>query len=458
MNDLRRLPAIDTLLQTPAAQALCATFGRPLTLNALRQALQQQRRAEQDDPHFADPQTLLSSAQALLQTWCQPSLLPVINASGVVLHTNLGRAPLSTAASLAIQQTAATYNNLEFDLESGRRGHREQHIEALLTQLTGAEAALVVNNNAAAVLLTLSALARRQRVIIARGQLVEIGGGFRIPDVMAQSGAKLIEIGTTNRTHAQDYVEALQAPTALVLHVHSSNFRIIGFASQPNLAEITHLAHEHNVPVMADLGSGCLLETNAFGLAHEPMVQEAISQGVDLVCFSGDKLLGGPQAGIIVGKRDLLAKIRKHPLLRAVRADKLCLAALQATLLHYRKDEALSHIPIWRMIATPLATLQARATAWQAALDWGEVLPGHSTIGGGSLPEETLPTALLSLSLRQPNRWLSWLRTRRPAIIARIQNDRIVFDPRTVLPEQEGNLLQALTELRQLNNSPKGSQ
>jgi L-seryl-tRNA(Ser) seleniumtransferase len=458
MNDLRRLPAVDSLLQTPAAQALCETFGRPLTLDALRQAIAEQRSSPQTNANFADPQALLQAAQALLQTWCQPTLLPVINASGVVLHTNLGRAPLSAAALLAIQQTASTYCNLEFDLNTGRRGQREQHVETLLTQLTGAEAALVVNNNAAAVLLTLSALARRRRVIIARGELIEIGGGFRIPDVMAQSGARLIEVGTTNRTHAQDYAEALQAPTALVLHAHSSNFRIIGFSSRPSLAEIAHLAQEHDVPLMADLGSGCLLDTSPFGLSHEPMVQEAIHQGADLVCFSGDKLLGGPQAGILVGKSALLAKIRKHPLARAVRADKLCLAGLEATLLHYRKHEAQTHIPIWRMIATPLATLQARAAAWQATLNWGEVRPGRSTIGGGSLPEETLPTALLALPLTRLNHWLAWLHAYRPAIIARIQDDELVFDPRTVLPEQEEDLLCALSALHQLNNHSKGKQ
>jgi L-seryl-tRNA(Ser) seleniumtransferase len=280
--------------------------------------------------------------------------------------------------------------------------------------------------------------------------LVEIGGGFRVPDVMSQSGAKLVEIGATNRVHLEDYEKAMDDPAAFVLHVHSSNFRIIGFTSEPALRDIVIAAHTRQVPVMDDLGSGTLLNTEQYGLAHEPTIQESLAAGVDLVCFSGDKLLGGPQAGIILGKADLMAKIKKHPLARALRADKLCLAGLSATLLHYLKDEAETEIPVWRMISIKYAALRRRAEVWKNTLEAGEVIEGLSTVGGGSLPEETLPTALLALPTAQPNRMLARLRALPVSIIARVEDNQVVLDPRTVLPEQEGALL---TGLRSLLNS-----
>ena len=324
----------------------------------------------------------------------------------------------------------------------GTRGSRSVHTEDLLKRLTGAEASLVVNNNASAVLLILSALARRRGVAIARSQLVEIGGGFRVPDVMKQSGARLVEVGTTNRVHLTDYQQALQEESiALFLRAHRSNFQIIGFTSEPSLSEIADLAHASDIPIVDDLGSGSLLDTVRFGLGHEPMVQESLAAGADLVCFSGDKLLGGPQAGIILGRAELVAKLKKHPLARAIRADKLCLAALSATLLLYLKDEALSAVPVWRMIAEPLDQLQARAQRWVENLGLGEVIPGQSTVGGGSLPGETLPSRVLTLRVDSPNRLLDRLRQFNPPIIARLQDDLIVFDPRTVLPEQENQLL-----------------
>jgi L-seryl-tRNA(Ser) seleniumtransferase len=300
---------------------------------------------------------------------------------------------------------------------------------------------MVVNNNAASVLLILTALARRRGVVIARSQLVEIGGGFRVPEVMKQSGARLIEIGATNRVHLSDYEAALDEKPALILRAHRSNFRLIGFTSEPELAEIAAVAHQAGIPLVDDLGSGALLDTARFGLKHEPMVQESLAAGADLVCFSGDKLLGGPQAGIIIGRADLIARLKKHPLARAIRADKLCLAALSATLLHYVKDEAEREIPIWRMIAAPLELLKERAAAWAATLRQGEVLLGESTIGGGSLPGETLPTYLLALSVSKPDRVLTRLRQQRPPIIARLDENRVILDPRTVLPEQERDLL-----------------
>ncbi len=279
----------------------------------------------------------------------------------------------------------------------------------------------MVNNNAAALLLILTALARRRRVVISRSQLVEIGGGFRIPEVMLQSGAKLVEVGTTNRVYLRDYEEALQKPAALLLRAHQSNFRIIGFTTEPSMPELANAAHNHQIYLIDDLGSGVLLDTARYGLAHEPTVQESLAAGADLVCFSGDKLLGGPQAGIVLGKEILLSKLKKHPLARALRADKLCLAALSVTLQHYLKDEAETKIPIWRMISMPLDIIRSRAESWAAALGVGEVVSALSTVGGGSLPEETLPTCVLALSVPQPNKLVSRLRTISPPIIARVE-------------------------------------
>lgn len=443
MRDLRALPAVEQLLQTDFCARLLDEFGRPLTVEALRGVLDEIRAADDAAPIPMRVEILLR-AELALRRWTMPSLLPVINASGVVLHTNLGRAPLSRAALQALQVAAQGYSNLEYDLGKGARGQRSIHAESLLTRLTGAEAALVVNNNAAAVLLGLSALAAKKRVIISRSQLVEIGGGFRVPDVMKQSGARLVEVGTTNRVHLSDYEEALEEPAALVLRAHSSNFRIIGFTSEPSLLEMAGTAHSHNALLMDDLGSGALLDTARFGLAHEPTVQESLAAGADLVCFSGDKLLGGPQAGIIVGRANLLAKIKKHPLARAVRADKLCLAALSATLLHYLKNEAEREIPIWQMIAAQPDVLKTRAQRWADVLGAGAVIAAQSTVGGGSLPEETLPTFALWLDVRQPNAFLTRLRGANPAVVGRVEDGRVVFDPRTVLPEQDEALLNAL--------------
>jgi L-seryl-tRNA(Ser) seleniumtransferase len=382
--------------------------------------------------------------QQILDCWTQPSLVPVINASGVILHTNLGRAPLSRSALQALAGVSQGYSNLEYDLESGKRGLRSIHAEKFLQRLTGAEAALVVNNNAAALLLCLSALARRRRVVIARSQLVEIGGGFRVPDVLAQSGAKLVEVGTTNRVHLADFTQALDQTAALVMRAHHSNFKIVGFTAEPELAELVELAHTRGVLFLDDLGSGALLDTQKYGLTHEPMVQESMKAGADLVCFSGDKLLGGPQAGIILGKAELIARIKKHSLARAVRADKLCLAALSATLLHYLKDEAEREVPVWRMIATTAEQVRERAIGWREAIGEGEVIAGQSTVGGGSLPEEVLPTWLLALDRPAPGKSIERLRKGNPPVIARLENDRILFDPRTVLPEQDGMLATVL--------------
>jgi L-seryl-tRNA(Ser) seleniumtransferase len=445
MSSLRDLPSIEELLEQPVVSPWIVEFGRGLTLEALRFSLDQARAAFSQLNHVPSREVLLDQAHQTLQAWTIPSLQPVINATGVILHTNLGRAPLSKAAIRATQDVSLGYSNLEYDLQTGKRGSRLVHAELLIKKLTHAEAALVVNNNAAAVLLVLSALAHRRRVVISRTQLVEIGGGFRIPDVMQQSGARLQEVGTTNSVHPVDYTAAIEETSpALILHAHRSNFRITGFTSEPTLAELAEIAHHAGIPLIDDLGSGALLDTAAFGLEHEPTVQESLSAGADLVCFSGDKLLGGPQAGIIVGKTDLVSKLKKHPLARAVRADKLCLAALSATLLHYLKDEALLEIPIWQMISASPGTLQTRAQAWSNALGAGEVIPSQSTVGGGSLPEEVLPTHVLALTLRSPDRFLARLRQCQPAVIGRLEADKVIFDPRTVLKYQDQELLAAI--------------
>ncbi len=444
---LRDLPSIEKLLQTEAAARMIDSYGRPLTLMALREQLERVRGDVRQGKILPDEESILEQSRASLEAWMQPSLLPVINASGVILHTNLGRAPLSEDAIQAMQFAAAEYGTLEYDLKRGKRGKRDVHSEELLQRLTGAEAALVVNNNAAAVLLALTALARRKEVLVSRTQLIEIGGGFRVPDVMKQSGAKLVEVGTTNRTHLGDFESALTERTALILRAHHSNFRIVGFTTEPTIGELVELGQRHGIPVVDDLGSGALLDTAEFGLGHEPMVQESLAAGVDLVTFSGDKLLGGPQAGIVVGKKALVDKMRRHPLARAVRADKLCLAALVATLNHYLTDQALQTVPVWKMIAASKKDIKKRARAWANALGQGDVIEGKSTVGGGSLPEETLPTWVLALEIPKPNDLAAKLRRASPPVIVRVSDDRVMLDPRTVFAEQEPALLASLKEI-----------
>jgi L-seryl-tRNA(Ser) seleniumtransferase len=449
MPNLSQLPSIDHLLRQPEVQEIIQSFGRPLTLTALRTILEGLRQAALQKGEAIPPEAeIIGLIQEQLESWTAPTLVPVINASGVILHTNLGRAPLSRATREAISEIGTGYSNLEFNLASGKRGKRSVHAGRILSLLTGAEDGFVVNNNAGAVLLTLSALASGRNVLVSRTQLVEIGGGFRIPDVMRQSGATLVEIGTTNRVHLRDFEQSLAGgDIALVLIAHHSNFKLIGFHSEPELAEIVAVAHQHGVPVVHDIGSGALLDTAEFGLAHEPTVQESLAAGCDLVCFSGDKLVGGPQAGIIIGKRELLAPIKTHPFARALRAGKLTLTGVSANLLHYLRNEALSEVPIWQMISMPLDTIQARAEQWKKTLGFGEVLPGKSTVGGGSLPTEEMPTTTLTLTPDKPDNFLRALREVEPPIIARIENDQVLFDPRTVLIEQEELFLKNLKQV-----------
>ncbi len=448
INALRTLPAVDQLLNSPTGHDLIARYGRSQTLDALRAELDSCRAGLRAGKSIAsDLDSIFERTTRALENTFRPSLRAVINATGVIIHTNLGRAPLSLAAQHAIREVAAQYNTLEFDLDEGKRGSRLVHAGSLIAEITGAEAALVVNNNAAGLVLLLSALAKEREVIISRGQLVEIGGGFRVPEVMEQSGAKLVEVGATNRTRASDYERAITPNSALLMRAHASNFKMVGFTESASLDEMAEIAHRHHLYLVDDLGSGALLDTAQFGLEHEPTVQESLQAGVDLVAFSGDKLLGGPQAGILAGKKVLIDLLKRHPLARAIRADKLCLAGLVATLDHYRKGEALEQIPVWRMIARPLEDIRSTAQNWAQQVG-GTVIEGESTVGGGSLPGATLPTALLALEVAHADEYMDGLRHANPPVIARVAAGKVLFDPRTVLPGQENFLMDSINSQR----------
>ena len=448
---LRDLPSVDRLLRAPGGDELVAGFGRGLATEALRAALDGARAALRDGGLDEAPSDtdLVAIGREWVEELLAPTLRPVINATGIIVHTNLGRAPLSEAALAAVAAVSSGYSTLEYDADEGRRGSRAVHVERLLTRLTGAEAALVVNNNAAAVLLMLSALCRDAEVIISRGQLVEIGGGFRIPDVLAQSGARLVEVGTTNRTHLRDYAAAISERTAAILVVHTSNYRIVGFTAQPEMAELAALARERGLRLLFDQGSGALLDVSAHGLAPEPTVGDGLRAGADVVAFSGDKLLGGPQAGILVGRAEAIALLARHPLARAVRADKMALAALTATLGHYLAGQP-ERVPVWRMIARPLDEIAAEAEAWAARLAArgvvAAVVAGESRVGGGSLPGATLPTRLVTIAAEglSADDLAARLRAAAMPVVGRIAGDRLLLDPRTVLPGQAGALLDAV--------------
>jgi len=453
-DKLRKLPSVDKLLQQDPLPAMVDMHGHQMVAEAIRVELKATRQQVLDGHQVPDENTLIQHIVSRLSADLRPSLQSVINATGVIIHTNLGRALLSPRAQTAMTQAASAYSNLEYDLGAGKRGSRYVHAAALLCRLTGAEDAVVVNNNAGAVILALTVLAKQRDVIISRGQLVEIGGGFRIPDIMAQSGANLVEVGSTNHTYVRDYEQAIGSEqTGLLLAVHHSNYQITGFTAQPSLTELVELARRYDLPLMEDLGSGTLLDTSLYGLAHEPTIQESLATGVDIVTASGDKLLGGPQAGLILGKADLMAKLKKHPLIRALRVDKTTLAALQATLLAYLEDKAVEEIPVWRMIAADTRQLSRRANKWRTALQPAlvgvqmEVVDSSSTVGGGSLPGQTLPTKALAISTGSADVLAEKLRQTDPPIIARIEDDRLLFDPRTVLPNQEQTLIAVLKKV-----------
>ena len=453
-TEFRKLPSVDQLFAHDLIAPLNASYPREFVVNLIRAQLDETRRiiagGAECPPIGEIARRIIERAGRTLST----SLRPVINATGVVLHTNLGRAPLSQEAIDAMRAASQGYSNLEFDLASGGRGSRQVHVERLLCEVTGAEAGMVVNNNAAAVLLGLSAWAKRKEIIVSRGQAVEIGDSFRIPDVMRQSGAKLVEVGTTNCTYARDYEQAVTPSTAALLRVHSSNFKVVGFTASTTIEELVAVADKHKLPVFDDQGSGCFLDTTTYGLAEEPMVQKSIAAGAALVFFSGDKLVGGPQAGIIVGKKAHVDKLRRQPLARAVRIDKVRLAGLVATLLHYIKGEADRKIPVWRMIAMPVAEISVRAHAWaEAAGGMGRTIDGESMVGGGSLPGGTLPTRLVAIGPGGKKasplvlKLAQALRTREVPVIGRIQDNVLLLDPRTVLPEEDAMVITALRDV-----------
>ncbi len=453
---LRRLPSVEWLRRNVSVGQAdderieldphLTRFARE-ALDEARQAIRRGEAAPTREELIAAVQGKLVEAQTLY-------LREVINATGVIVHTNLGRAPLSERAIEQMVAVARGYSNLEFDLATGARGSRLTGVRQALGELTGAEDALVVNNNAAAVLLTLAALAAEREVIVSRGELVEIGGGFRIPEVLEQSGARLVEVGTTNKTHLRDYTAAITPATAAILSVHPSNFRIVGFTETPLPEQISSVAHDAGLLHIHDLGSGALFDTARWDLAHEPTALESLAAGVDIICFSGDKLLGGPQAGVILGQRALLARIERHPLMRALRSDKLTLAALEATARQHLAGAAQREIPVARMIATPLDSLRERAEAWALALTSqglsATVEAGESAVGGGSLPGETLTTALCMVAEneRAPDIPLLAARLRQttPAVIGRVLRNRLLLDPRTVRADQDALLLRAIGE------------
>ncbi len=456
-TEARKLPRADGLLAAADRAGLLARLGHAPVMEAIRGLLDDLRAGILAGAACPPAAEIEERLLGLLAGEAAGSLRRVVNATGVVIHTNLGRAPLSAEALEAMRLAGAGYVNLEYDLGSGERGERHGHAAGPLRRLTGAEAALVVNNNASAVLLALAALvdglpgkgdapaAGPGEVIVSRGQLVEIGGGFRVPDVLRRSGASLVEVGTTNRTYLRDYEAALGERTRMLLWVHRSNFRLTGFTHDASLEELVELGRRAGVWVVDDLGSGTLLSTARYGLGEEPTVQSRVAAGADLVCFSGDKLLGGPQAGILVGRREAVARARRHPLLRALRVDKVTLAGLSATLAHYERGEAERTIPVWRAIAQAPEALGERASGWLAALGAAgrgvEVREGLSAVGGGSLPGVTLPTRLLALPGGDPDALAERLRRAATPVVGRIEQGRVVLDPRTVLPDEDEPLL-----------------
>ena len=466
-NPLRALPSVDALLRSPEARLLGERYGAQRLANLARAVTGELRETLQDGAQdlSADAnhtrEALMIEALRRLEAACKgeaaSGLRRVINATGVILHTNLGRAPLPEAARLAISDEAARYCSLEYDVEAGKRGRRGARVEGLLSELTGAEAALAVNNCAAAALLVLTALSAGGNAIISRGELVEIGGDFRVPDVMAQSGTRLVEVGTTNRTRLTDYEQAIDGDTRLLMRVHTSNFRIVGFTDTPALSELAQLAHKAGLPLYEDAGSGALIDLTPYGLVDEPVISESIRSGADVVTFSGDKLLGSCQAGLIVGRGDIIERLRRHPLYRALRADKLALAALQATLEIYRRVSFPEEIPVLRMLALTKEESEERARRFLSRLNEfvkhdslsSGLVEGESAVGGGAAPTARLRTSLVALkhSSLSPDALGHALRRMEPPVIARIAEDKVLLDLRTVAPDEEDELLKALAAL-----------
>jgi len=449
-QEFRQLPGVDEVLCDERIDSLQDMLAREFIVTLIRNRLAEIRAMVGTGGTAPSYDEIVNAVVTKALDATKLRLQPVINATGVILHTNLGRSPLSSEALRAAELASRGYCTLEFDLARGKRDSRQAHVERMLCLLTGAEAALVVNNNASAVLLALSALARRKEVIVSRGQAVEIGGGFRIPDVMRESRARMVEVGTTNRSYIADYEQAITPRTAALLRVHASNFRISGFIHVVSLEELVELAQIHDIMVLDDIGSGCLIDTTEFGLEPEPRAQDSIAAGADLAFFSGDKLLGGPQAGIIVGRRAPVNKLAKHPLARAVRIDKASIAALSVTLIHYLKGEALEKIPVLRLISTPLAEVERRAERWAQFLgEPARVIDGESVVGGGSLPGSAIPTRVVAISAAGKagvDGLARRLRQHRPPVVARVEKDALLLDPRSVFPDEDETLLKAVSE------------
>lgn len=461
-NSLRHVPSVDQLLRTEAARELRALVGIKRLTNIARAVTAEIRSLIRTDQEFLktngnQAEMLLAEAvkrmEASARRESQAGIRPVINATGVLLHTNLGRAPLSQAARAAMDE-AARYCSVEYDVESGVRGKRGSRVESLLKDLTGAEDALVVNNCAAAALLILTVLARDGETIVSRGELVEIGGDFRVPDVMAGSGTRMVEVGTTNRTHLEDYRRAIGPNTRLIMRVHPSNYRIVGFASSPALAELSSLARENGLPLYEDAGSGQLSDLGKYGVIDEPVVREIVERGVDVVSFSGDKLLGSVQAGLIVGKQAIISRLRRHPLYRALRSDKIRLAALEATLVSHQKDVADAEVPVIQMLSLTAAEVEQRAKSIIEGLDASsakfELIAGESTLGGGAGPTSNVPTTLIAVTHpeRSAQEIEHQLRTSLTPTIARISEGKVLLDLRTVFPDQLPALYEALKSFK----------
>jgi L-seryl-tRNA(Ser) seleniumtransferase len=451
---LRQIPAVDQILQRPELVSWVERTSRAFVVSQIQAVLQDVRDAlRAGQPSSAKMGALVAACEDRLRMQLRPNLRFVINATGVILHTNLGRAPLSITAQESLSALSGQYTNLEYDLNTGDRYHRDKHIEPLLNDILGCEAATVVNNNAAAVFLILNTLAGGKEVVVSRGELIEIGGSFRIPDILTRSGAILREVGTTNKTRIEDFASAIGPDTALLLRIHPSNYRIRGFTERPTLSEMVDLGRKAQLPLVEDVGSGCLTDLRPYGISEEPLVQESVAAGVDLVCFSADKLLGGPQAGIIAGARKWVNPIRKNPLMRTYRVEKLIYGALEATLLAYRSGREMAEIPVLHMITMTSEVLRVRARSFARKLRAGLpegvrilLAPGKSVVGGGSCPDCELATVLLSLESDRcsPNALDARLRSQDPAIIVRVEADKTLIDLRTVLRSQELLLLQGL--------------
>ena len=447
-SQLRSLPSVDRLLAEPLVASLVNDFSIEAVILLLRQELDQVRSDVRNGIPPPDRSRIVQAAIRRASNIWRPWPKQVINATGVVLHTNLGRAPLSDNAVLAAEQAARGYVDLELNIDTGKRGSRTVHIQSLLAYVTGSEAGLAVNNNASAMLLGLGALASGREVIVSRGEAVEIGGGFRVPGILVQSGAKLVEVGTTNRTYIEDYAEAITDQTAAILKTHRSNFEISGFVHDVALRELVSLGQKHNICVLQDLGSGCLIDTTRFGLKREPRVQDSIATGVDLAFFSGDKLLGGPQAGLAVGSKAAVSKLASHPLARVVRCDKITLGALSATLMAYLGNRPELEIPIWMMIAATADSIKKRAEAWKESAGIGTVVETGSAIGGGSLPGQTIDSFALTFKPpNKPDEFCRQLRCQNTPIIARIESDMVVLDPRTVLEHQDDAVIDGIRSI-----------